>query len=130
MKSVLASLFVLVSVLTIAAHAQAGTINCMQLTTNDGFLPNIVTIYNHDEAGSLRLKFIIGDDERQVVAAKVQENAAVTDYANVRLFEDGKIKGGAIGIKLSLEKSAFTDRGLMTWRYFDGAAATYSCSSF
>ncbi|WP_413560422.1 hypothetical protein [Bdellovibrio sp. HCB209] len=128
MKALIASLLVLVPM----SQASAVTgLSCMQVRTNDGFMPNLVTIYTHaGQTDSLRFKFYISDDERQVVAEKASENSVESQYGNVRLLEDGVLKGGAMGIKFFVEKTVFESRGLVTWRYFDGAEATYSCTPF
>ncbi|MEK2690342.1 hypothetical protein [Bdellovibrio sp. GT3] len=127
MKTLLALLLVVVA--TSQAHAASPSLDCMQTHTNDSFLPNHVTLYPAQDGNIVRAKFYIENDQREVIANKVAEDEQTIQFGHVRLLENGAPKGGPIGIKYSLKKSAFSQRGELTWKYFDGSEATYSCSS-
>ncbi|WP_413586771.1 hypothetical protein [Bdellovibrio sp. HCB274] len=126
MKSLVASLLIVFA--ASQALASGEYVSCMQTRTNDSFLPNLVTLYPSQD-GSLRVKFQIDGDERQVVGTPSAADDTVIEFRNVRLLEDGVIKGGPIGIKFYLQKSALVKSGQLLWKYFDGAEATYACSA-
>ncbi|WP_413580733.1 hypothetical protein [Bdellovibrio sp. HCB288] len=127
MKSLVASLFIVFA--ASQALASGEYISCMQTHTNDPFLPNLVTLYVSEATHTVRAKFYIENDQREVIANNIAEDGKAIQFGHVRLLENGVPKGGPIGIKLFLEKSAFSQRGELTWKYFDGSQATYSCSS-
>jgi hypothetical protein len=138
MKTLLAFMFVLVSAVSSVSLASesgewgfAGT--CMQTTTNDGSLPNIISVYEHkDGFEKVLLKFYIGNDERTVLATQTARDPYNTaQYDDVRLFEDGAVKGGRIGIKFRVNVGLFVATGgNLSWTYFDGAKASYTCSRY
>ncbi|WP_413577770.1 hypothetical protein ACLVWU_04865 [Bdellovibrio sp. HCB290] len=126
MKSLVASLLI---VFAASQSLAAGEyVSCMQTRTNDPFLPNLVTLYVSEATNTLRVKFQIDGDERLVAASAVTEDDSVIQFGNVRLIEDGVVKGGPIGIKFFIQKSVFANKGQLLWKYFDGAEATYACS--
>ncbi|QLY26439.1 hypothetical protein [Bdellovibrio sp. KM01] len=137
MKTLLGFMFVLVSALTSVSHAAGSeewifAASCMQTTTNDGSLPNNVSIYTNAQGISqLLLKFYIGNDPREVIATQTgRESAGTVQFDDVRLFEDGAVKGGRMGIKFNMDLGVFQNGGNMTWKYFDGSAASYVCAPF
>jgi hypothetical protein len=136
MKNLFVSLFISVSLTSIAQAADQlpdfypTAISCMQTQTNDGFLPQNLTIYQAKNSDTLLIKFYIENDLRYVVAELTSRTFNTVQYKNVRLFDEekGKIVGGHIGITFDAELSALQSQGNLTWTYFDGGKAVYSCS--
>ncbi|UYL07445.1 hypothetical protein B9G69_010355 [Bdellovibrio sp. SKB1291214] len=135
MKMLLAFMFVSVSALSsVSLASDSGEWNytgsCMQTTTNDGSLPNTISIYEHQNGSEkILLKFYIGNDLRTVFATLTSRDAVNTlQYDDVRLFEDGAVKGGRIGIKFRVNQTVFISGGGLWWSYFDGSKASYICS--
>ncbi|WP_413294821.1 hypothetical protein ACLSU7_06885 [Bdellovibrio sp. HCB185ZH] len=139
MKNLFSSLFIFVSLSSVAqaievpADFYPNGISCVQTATNDGFLPQNLTIYQSKGAGDrLFIKFYIGNDLRHVVAQETSRTFNTIQYKNVRLFDEdkGHIVGGHMGITFNAEINTLQSAGNFSWTYFDGGKASYSCSMY